>query len=401
MATPSNFGDLQAGFYNAFAQALGFAPGDPFQLIQPSPPLAGGDGADQLLWSYFNAIPPASLTHNTVLSGGNQFLADYQGVMAALLAAPNDVQSVVGPTCWAAYQVALKNGDVKPGAVNFRNWALVNGACSQVAVKGASAIQAAMLDPIFAAQMNVTPYKPAGTEDVDFLPGYTKMVQLLKIAPSRSIAMISISNWNTSTSKSWAQNSSSGFFGLWGGSSSTSSLSQKFASSGVTLQASFGNVLQFAATPGDWYSSSALGLAFNNPLAAPWDPTKPTNWNNTFDSPNGNMQRFCANLIIVNKMNVTVTSQAVYSEQDQTTINQNSGGGLWPFYSAGSSSGSSTNLAFDAQGSMVITITSQAGVPVVVGCTVLPVSQYLGHTMAESEILSARLGLQPIVAYAT
>lgn len=386
MSDPKNFVDLQAGFYNALSQGLGFSPNDPFQVIQPSPPLVGGETADQDVWAYLNDIPPRSLTMNTALSGGNQFLADYQAVMSALLAAPNTFESTIGPQCFQAYQAALKGGDVKTGAMNFRNWALYNGTCSAVAVSGASALAAAMLDPVFAAQMNVTPYKPAGVDPVDFSQGYAKLKQLLKVAPSRSFT-VKTSSWDTNVSHTWSQGSNSGFFGLWGGSSSQSSLSEKFASSGVGLEARFNNVLVFAPTPGDWYTSSALGLAYNNRDKAPWDPAKPINWTNTF-GPSGNMQRFMANLVVVSGMTIIVTSAASYTSVEQTEIRNNSGAGLWPFYCTNSSGGSSTDVSFNAAGNMVVKIASKSGIPVVIGGTVLSAGQYLGVEAQASKTLT-------------
>lgn len=386
MSNTKNFVDLQAGFYNALSQGLGYSPTDPFQLIQPSPPLTGGQEGDELLWNYLNAIPPASLTQNTTVSGGNQFLADYQAVMSALQAAPNNFQSTIGDACFNAYQKALAAGDVKPGPMNFRNWALYNGTCSGVAVSGASALAAAMLDPIFAAQMNVLPYKPAGTESVTFAPGYKKMLALLQKAPSRFFS-ISAGDWNTDVSKTWTGGSDSGFFGLWGGSSSESTLSQKFASSAVSLSASFAHVLPFNATPGDWYSSSALGLAYNSPNAAPWNPANPINWDKTF-GPQGNMQRFAANLLIVDQMEVVVTSSASYSTLEQTEIQQNSSKGLWPFYTGSGGSSSSTSVSFDSSGEMQVKITSQPNAPIVIGCNVLTAAVYLGHEAAAAKVLA-------------
>ncbi|MFC5472505.1 hypothetical protein [Paraherbaspirillum soli] len=388
MANPKNFVDLQRGFYNALSQGLGYSPSDPFQVIQPSPPLTGGDQADELLWNYLNNLPMDSLTQNMQLSPGNQFLANYQGVMSALKAAPNTFVSTVGKPCADAFDKAIKDGDAKPSPMGFRNWAMF-GEWSPVAVSGASALAAALLDPVFAAQMNVLPYKPVGSEPVVFSTGYKTMMTLLKKAPSRSFK-VSASDWNSDVSKTWASNSSSGFFGLWGGSSSSSTLSEKFASSGVSLQAHFQNVLPFMATPGDWYSSSAFGLAFNSPGRAPWDPEKPINWDKTFGKPDGNMQRFATTLLIAHKMDITVQSQATYSELEQSEIKRNEGSGLWPFYSSGSGSGSSTSASFNAAGNMVVKITSPLNVAVVIGGIVAPAAQYLGHEAQASKIIMSK-----------
>ncbi|MEN2470310.1 MULTISPECIES: hypothetical protein [Burkholderia] len=390
MADPKNFVDLQAGFYNALSQGLGYSNKDPFQVIQPSPPLVGEDDEydDELLWAYFNNLPVASLTGNTQFSGGNQFLANYQGVMSALKAAPNDFKSTIGDACWDRYQLALDLGKVDPGAREFRDWAILNTQCSAVAVSGASALAAAMLDPVFAAQENVRPYLPSGKKSVTFVPGFSKMLALLKKAPFRSFH-VGTNSWQTDVSSTWTQGSNSGFFGLWGGSSYTSTLSQKFASSGVSVDASFRNVLPFNVTPGNWYSSSAFGLAFNNPGSEPWAPGKKPNWETTFGS-SGNMQRFASSLVIVNEMNVTVTSNATYSESEQEQIRRNSSSGLWPFYCSGGSSGSNTSASFNATGNMTVTITSKKGVPVVIGCIVLSASQYLGHEARASKILTQK-----------
>ncbi|WP_123834520.1 hypothetical protein [Methylobacterium currus] len=386
MSQPHNFQDLQAGFYNALSQGLGFSPNDPFQIIQPSPPLVAGETADQDLWAYLNNIPPYSLTQNTAISGGNQFLSNYQGVMSALLAAPNSFQSTIGPACNNAYTQAVQNGDAGTSAIDFRNWALTNGACSPVAVSGASALAAAMLDPVFAAQMNVTAYKPVGKKPVDFSQDYSKLKQLLKNAPNRSFS-VAESSWNTDVSQSWTKSANSGFFGLWGGSSSTSEVSEKFASSGVNLDATFEHVLSFAPTPGDWYTSSALGLAFHNQSGAPWDQSKPINWTNTF-GPQGNMQRFMSSLVVVSGMSIVVTSSAVYTSDEQNQITSNSQNGLWPFYTSGGSGGSSSNVSFDNSGHMVVKTTSKPGVPVVIGAKVLSASQYLGAEAQAAKTLT-------------
>ncbi len=374
------FIDLQAAFYNAFTQALGYRQGDPFQLIQPAVPIVGGDDADTLLWNYFNNIPPLSLTQNTILSGGNQFLTNYQGVMSVLKAQNSTFRSTIGPACWDAYMTALKRGKVTADAMAFRNWALFNAPCSEVSTSGASALQASLLDPIFAAQMNVTPYKPAGAKSVTFVPGYDKMISLLNQSPSRKFD-IDLSKASSDVSKTWAKTSHGAFFGLFGGSSTTSTQSQKFASSGVRLYGCFGNLLQFMATPGDWYSSQALGMAYSTKEGAPWDPdkTKP-NWNTTFGDDNGNMQRMTVNIVVVKDMDVTVVSQATYSESEQTDIQNQKNNGIWPFYSSGGSSHTNTSVSFNTQGHMMIHFTSKPDATITIGCNVISIGKYLGHT---------------------
>ena len=381
----STYLDLQNGFYNAFSQGLGFAPGIPFQMVQPSPPLVDGAKADQMLWNYFNNIPPYSLTQNYIASGGNQFTSDYSGLFSALQGAPNSFEHDIGPKCntaWNAYTAVLPiTTPLSQFPVIFRSWAMRNG-YSSVANVGASDLAQLLLDPISSAQMALMLYKPNGANTPTWDVGFADMTQQLSVAPTRKF-LLNSSTMNSDVSNSWSKSSNSGFFGLWGGSSSSSSQSSTFAASGVTVDASFDHVMQFSAVPGDWYNSSAMSLAFSNKDGAPWDSSKPINWNNTFGQ-NGNMQRFAANLVIASGMKVLVTSAASFSKDDQTAINNNSGAGMWPFYNTNSSSGSSTDVTFNNQGNMTVTITSLPNVPIVLGVIVEPAAVFVGQEGAQA-----------------
>lgn len=377
----ATYKELNDGFYNGLLTGLGFSKGDPIQVIQPSPPIASGVEADTLLWNYFNNIPPFSLTQNTTLSGGAQFLSNYQALLANLLAAGDTFDETVGETCSTEWKNYLRS--IQPPIplssypLTFRGWAMMSDNCSSVATSGASALAASLLDPIFAAQMAVLPYKPAGMNSVSFVPGYQQLMSQLSAAPSREFDFDSQS-MDSNVENSWTSGSNSGFFGLWGGSSSESNASKTFASDRVQLSAAFQNVLNFISTPGDWYTSSAMALAYGNESGPPWDPNKPQSWENFFGS-NGLLPRFAVNLIVANGMDIAVTSQAEFSSEEQQEIRENSSKGLWPFYSGSNGSTSSTKAEFDASGSMTVRITSVPGNPIVIGCSVLPVEQYVGH----------------------
>jgi hypothetical protein len=62
-------------------------------------------------------------------------------------------------------------------------------------------------------------------------------------------------------------------FLLWNdNSNSSSSISERFASQGVEITASFDHALTFLPVPGAWFESSALGLAFGTQSGSPWNP---------------------------------------------------------------------------------------------------------------------------------
>jgi len=388
-----SFLDLQSGFYNALIQGLGFKIGDLFQVVQPSPPLASGEQADRLLWNYFNNIPPFSLTQNYVASGGNQFFSNYSGLLSALIpATPSRFVEVVGQEVndkWFAYSNAKLpiTFPLNQLPQAFRNWAVRSGHMA-VATSGASAMAADFLDPITAAQTTVSTLymdEKLAFKQPDWNPGYNTLMQMLGTAPSRSFELCS-STMSSDVSKSWTNGSNSGFFGLWSSSSSTSSISQQFSSSGVKVEASFAHVLPFSAVPGQWYSSAAMGLSYSNRTGNPWNSSSSINWQNTFGS-SGNLQRFAVQLIVVDTMNIEVTSQANFSTDDQNNISQNSGSGMWPFYASNSGSGSSTSAKFDNNGKMTVHINSSPGVPIVIGINVLPVDIFVGHSISSAQFM--------------
>lgn len=379
----ADFLDLQNGWYNGFLQGMGQSE-DSFQIIQPAPPIASGLAANSLFWTYYNNIPPDSLAQQFVASGGNQFYNDYRALLSALVPATDvDVKKIIGEDNYKAWQAYVLSRPVPPSMNElptlFRNWALIFD--PKIANPGSSAYAAILLDPIATAQNELTlVYTDQNglPRDFNWIFGYDDMVNQLNNAPARSFTFSS-ATMNSNVSSSWTGGRTSGFFGLWGGSASTSKTSKQFAASNVTVSANFQHVMVFSNTPGIWYYSSAMALAYANKQGKPWNSSSAINWNNTFGD-DGNMQRFASNLIIASGMAVTVTSDASYSTEDQEIIQASGHAGFWPFFS-GSAGTSSTNTAtFNQAGQMTITMSSIPGVPIVLGANVLPVGEFAGHS---------------------
>jgi hypothetical protein len=378
----STFLDLQDGWYNGLIQGLGQSK-DSFQIIQPAPPIASGTAANPTFWAYYNNIPPKTLTTQFVASGGNQFYNNYRGLLSAL--EPSRTISVgadIGEEnflAWQAYVQKQPMPNMNQMPTMFRNWAMFYA--PDVANIGSSDYAAILLDPIATAQNELTLVYTTDKGlpiNFDWQLNYADMVNQLASSPSRSFSFDS-STMDKNVSSSWAGSSTSGFFGLWGGSSSTSTLSEQFASSRIKVDASFEHVLVLSNTPGAWYYSSAMGLAFANQTGSPWRDKAPINWNNTFGK-DGNMQYFSANVIVASGMSITVTSDAKYSSLDQQTITSSGSSGFWPFYSGDSGSTSTNRVSFTQDDHMTITTSSIPGVPVVLGVNVLPVGEFVGHS---------------------
>lgn len=372
---------LQNQWYNTLAASVGG--NADFQLLQPNNPITPLATDDQV-WQYFNNLPPSALTNNLSLSGGNQFYSNYSTVLSQLSSnALTNFQNVLGSyyPLWQRYLSQLQPMPTPaqlPGT--FYSWAMVNA--PTVAGPGRSAYAAALLDPIFAAQTAV-----ANTGGfVNNTPNFTQGVQALltQVANGQQCSF----NFDSETASSdvtntWASGNGGAFFGIFGSADSTTSqLTQLFASSRVTATVSFQKLITFVAdppgVPNGWYSSGALGQAHSAAGGgAPWRSGANPNWNTTF-GPSGNMQQFVGALVVADGISMTVTSYASYSAAQQTTITQQSSSGFWPFYWGSGSSTYSNNVSFNSSSNLTFTVSSQAGNPMVIGALVQPASQYLG-----------------------
>lgn len=383
----STFPDVQNGFYNALCQGLGLSTST-FQILQPSPPLLTGAGADAFLWGYFNNIPPFSLTQNYIASGGSQFFSNYQGLISALKAPPSSFESDIGPDAVRDWRQYLRSLSPHPAANQlpdlFFNWALIE--YPEVADTGSADLSALLLDPISSAGLALQPYRG---HLPDWSLSYNDLLQLLPSAPSVSFTFSS-SQMSSDVSTTWTGGDNSGFFGLWGGSNSTSTESSQFAASSITIDASFAHVLTFQASPGVWYTSSAMGDAYSHQSGPPWNPQSTITWQNTFDRLNGNLARFMVSLIVVDTMNITIQSDGIYGGDFQQAVQNNKSAGLWPFYTSDSSGGAFTTAQFDDQGHMTVKVNTAANIPVVIGGNVLPVDRFVGHAVEARRIFAAR-----------
>jgi hypothetical protein len=366
---------LQAQWYNTLVAGLGLDP-ERFQLAQPTTPL--GNTSD-LLWSYFNNIPPLSLTGQFATSGGNRFYDDYSAVLSQLSSQGDgsfqqDVGDNYGP--WMAYVATLNPLPALEQLPNvFRTWATFH--CPAVAQKGASDLAAALLDPIYQAQVAIR--NTSGF--MNGVPNFSRTIADLRGAiPQASSQTVSFdsSSASSDTSHTWAKGEVSGMYDFFTGSAGGSydQLSEKAASSGVTVEATFSHVLTFSADPGSWYVSSALAAAHATPDNTMWKHGTPS-WTSTFGSA-GNMLRFTTGLVVVDGIDATITSDATYSESDKQTITAQASVGIWPFFSFGASGGHSTATSFDSNGHMTVKVVNPPGNPCVLGVNVEPVQTFLG-----------------------
>jgi len=390
---------LQDQWYNTLAQAL--AGNANFQLLQPNGPIPF-QATNDLLWQYFNDLPSVSLTNNLNLSTGNQFYSDYTAVLSQLVSnALTNFQNTLGSyyPLWQQYLSTLNPfPSLQQLPVVFYQWAIANA--PTVAGPGRSAYAAALLDPIFQAQTLALNTGGFVNNTPNFTQGVTQLLQQIPNGPSQSISFDSATA-SSNVTNTWAQGNSGAFFGIFGESDSSSSqLTQIFASARVTATINFTHAITFVASPpgapNGWYSSAALGMAEKaSSGGAPWTPNANPSWASTF-GPGGNMRYFTSALIVVDGIQATITSYASYSAQQQTAITNSSSAGFWPFYWSSGSSSFQQQVSFNASSQMTYTQTSPTGNPVVLGALVQPASQYLGGNQQLAAFVVPSRAFRPV-----
>jgi hypothetical protein len=377
------FQDVNNGFYNALVFSLGLSR-QHFALLQPASPVLTTTN----LWNhYFNLIPPEANFIDPVLSSGAQYFDNYKAVWSSLQSGTgSQYEKNVPNNIRDAFEDFLLTRANPPSLSQlpaiFRNWAFLRHPAH--ANIGATALANDLLDPITSGALRLLPYlgDPSAVPPVpDRQPDWDEDIDSVKVqlavAPSRSINYRQ-STVSTDVSDTWAHGGTNVFFGVYRSDSSTSHTSTIFSQNEIELSGSFGHVFTFSPVPGSWFSSAGTKIAYDlKDASPPWVAGAAKNWTNTFDPNAGSLARFIVSLVVVDSMNITFHSLAKFTVDDQTRITENSGGGLWPIYNTSSDSGTSTRFQFSDEGEMTVTITSQPGVPVVIGANIFSAQDYL------------------------
>ena len=368
------FEDVNSALYNSITSNLKLSPTS-FVLFQPANPVL--DTGD--LWNhYFNLIPAKSLTLDpTTLSGGAQFFDNYCALNSALQSTPFEAPEGIRQA-FQGFLSAKGAVTISQYPALFREWASQKYS-PVVAMAGAAALSVALADPVADGQLRLLQYlgdpgasPPVPPKQPDWTETFVQMQSLLAAGPPVSFRYRQ-SEVSKDVSRSWTGGRSVGNFGLTAVSNLGSSESTRFAESDFTVEASFAHVCTFAAAPGPWFSPVTMALAYRNKGKAPWVPGNPVTWGSTFDQDTGNLARFILNLVVVDTMNIQITSFASFTSDDQTFIERNALQGLWPFFikpDAGRIAGSQPK--FSSTGQMEVTTTSPPGVPIVIGGNIVP-----------------------------
>jgi hypothetical protein len=184
----------------------------------------------------------------------------------------------------------------------------------------------------------------------------------------------SSSSMDTSSSHTFVQGSASGFYSIFSGGASGSfdQLNTKAAGSQLTVTGHIGKFGTLSSGPGgNWWPVSEVNRAIHGKGdAAIWDPNASAGDWDSFFGPSGSLARYVSQLVLVSDYSITTTSKASYSQDDATKIAAQASFGIWPFFSAKTSSTHETKVTRNSDSSLSITQTLGKGLIQIWGVTV-------------------------------
>lgn len=371
------FDDIVAGFYNALTAGLGLS-GSSVQLVEPA--VVPSDDAS--LWALLDQVPPATLYRNSAVEGS--FFGTYEEILASLqIPAENRFRKTVGQAIADEFIrfLSARPGEPPPASAypaTFRNWALLHH--PTVAIPGTTALAGMVLEPLAAASVALLGYEDRTTEPPrpghppDWDESYDELVTSLKASPSREFS-VTTATLVSDITNTWTHGTIGNHAGLWRSSSPTSRPATIFATSELAVHVSVEHMLSDPPVPRAWYSSAALDIAYSKPDVPPWDANAPLDWNTAFGA-DGILRTVANSLIVVDSLKAVVESAGPYGPDDQQAILDNRSSGLWPLYMTADAE---TSCSFSGDGALTIRVSTEPGVPVLIGIVAKSIGQYLGH----------------------
>lgn len=356
------------GWYNQLAASLNLSIRH-FQLLQP--PVV--PASDRGLWDCMNVVPPVTLKYNRWFYQQPTFFSQYAAIVNGLSFPESAFAKDIGADTYVEWQAYLNSLPTPPPpntlpTVWFQ-WALVHA--PEVANIGRSDLSAQLL--INGGKAALQSYEGPDALPVDFSPSLLDLKNTLRSSSGTSFSFDSI-NDDPDVSNSWVPGDDPNYFGVWTGSSAAFHVSRKFALSKITVSVQFEHFATVAVTPGSWYDSSMLHLAWASQDTPPWIDS--AGWQTYFGA-TGSLTHAVGSLLAADGITVTLTSDADFSEAEQAIIKGLAVMGDWPVYCPITSAVLSNSVT-TGPGSLTVRFKSAPGNPVILGFNVFDIRSYVG-----------------------
>jgi hypothetical protein len=367
--------NFTASWYNYLVKTLTLSD-QSFQLVQGSMPL-GATSAP--LFQMADSVPPNTVNYLFESSQWNRFSSDYQELLYAQLeTSSNQLQRLLGDqyNVWISYRINyFKQNPTSTLSQQqvFDQWAntqssldpnTINEADSIFASAGESPLATARLN--FANQNNYLLGQPVYNKAIadvqaDLLRGLSATINY------------DSTQYSSDVSSTWAEGGVFGLFDFFSaeGGGTLSIQNSKAIGSSVVITGTISKYTTVPIGPGAWFSSGVFNNAFaNKDNNYVWDVASQCTWETCF-GPTGDMQRVIGSLLVIDGIDITITSMAEYTQDDTSTLNTESSVGIWPFFFGEADTTTTTKFYLNSDSTLSARIQSNYGNPKIFGVNVL------------------------------
>lgn len=318
--------NLTAGFYNSITAALNLDQST-FQLMQGAFPVPSTPTA---IYNVFDSVPPASVANFYTPSKLNTL--------------SGNIGNLIGYGT-ATEQATFQSKQANSAYMNVANW-----------------LPSTSNGPVYAG------------ENPLYNPTMAAIQAALKSGTTKTFAYDSVSA-DTSLTSAWSQSASSAGVGFWG--TSSDSNSQQCNTMAESAAVSVTMTVTYAMVPiqsGSWFFDPYFIQMYSNPSS--WAGGQ-AQWNTLF-GPTGTLLYSNTEALIVTNYHYEVTSQASYSATQYNALNNNTSVNVWPFYTSSNSSGATSHMTQNSDGSIVVKARSLNGAIQIMGFSVSSMASLIG-----------------------
>lgn len=372
--------NLQALYYQNLSAKLGNPTG--FQIATGSMQITDQTTLNQVA----DSVPPLDLDASFTGNPLNSYSGNYGNIINGLMQ-PDKLGTALGSAylnSWLDFQKAnatkldftSQATLLQSQRVLMAQWGVMAAIPTGIVQNGQSALQQIQDNPVNVA---TTLWAGAGGGPYGFSPQSQNIAILFNNPASLSFSIDSLET-KTNLQNTWAKGSFGVKYDLFslGGSASYDTTSTNFLSKGFNLSFSCRSVtaqvmplqngegFSVAGTQyKPWMNKSALQSAYKNKNdATVWQ--RSGDWDNYFGG-RGTFQRAITAIYLADDVSIEMSSEYEFNSSDVTKIEAAAKVGLWPFFTAKASGGTTTSVGRDGNGHVTMTTTSPKGVPVLLG----------------------------------
>ncbi|SPJ24561.1 hypothetical protein [Palleronia abyssalis] len=376
---------MNVGWRNYIMDAMGLDP-ETFQAAQGTLGLQTDDSSGLFLMA--DSVPPYSAMAFFDASGSGTRYNAYGSFLNCLLpSTAAGMKKALGPM-YAEWKIFAKTNATKYATVEQMFDAFAMGNLDPTMAKaGRQVLAQAANDPLSNAFRDYANpnFQTTFVNDANQpfgLPSYTGTISNANkaIANGQSVDIdFSTNSMDTKSTSTIVSGGASGMYEIFfgGANGEYSASDEKASQSAFSIKGRIGSYATMPTQAAGWYNGSMVTHGYNaKDDFNVWDAESNSgDWYTFFNEKTGSLARRVSQIVLVTDLELTVTSEASYSQSEFEQIKTEAQFGVWPFFSAKASGTHTSSYQLNADGSLSYHYTLPKGKTAIWGVTVQPAPQ--------------------------